>query len=70
MKLISGIVVFVHFLTVAALAEDEPDFESLIEGAEASAGAVTIYEKDGSHHFSVPQSVLDRTLFWSAEVAR
>ncbi|AXT27153.1 DUF5117 domain-containing protein [Ruegeria sp. AD91A] len=70
MRLLAVIAMSLHFLATGALAEDEPDFQSLIEGAEVSEGAATIYAKDGSHYFSVPPSILDRTLFWSAEVAR
>jgi hypothetical protein len=70
MRLIAVLTLSVHLFAVAALAQEQPDFESLIEGADVSVGAATIYEIDGSHYFSVPKSALDRTLFWSAEVAR
>lgn len=70
MRLFAVITLSAHLLTSATFAEGDPDFDSLVEGAEASEGAATIYQKDGSHYFSVPKSALDRTLFWSAEVAR
>lgn len=45
-------------------------YESLIEGAEISDGPVRIYRRGGQHLLSLPEDVLERTLIWSAEVAR
>ncbi len=70
MRLFLVLAVLFHVLSTGAIAEDEPDFQSLIAGAVVSEGAATIYEKEGSHLLAVPPEVLDRTLFWSAEVAR
>ncbi len=70
MKLIVIALGFTVFLNFGAHAQEAGNFDEIIEGAEVSEGPVTLYQRDGSLYFSLSTELLDRTLIWSAEVAR
>ena len=57
-------------LPTTASTQPSPDYEDIISGADVSDGPVQIFAKDGQHYLSLPTGVFDRTLVWSAEVAR
>ncbi|MCC1491324.1 zinc-dependent metalloprotease [Cognatishimia sp. F0-27] len=59
-----------HLLPLSALAQDAEDYDQLVAGAQISDGPVQILTKDAQHYLSLPPDVFDRTLVWSAEVAR
>ncbi|MEE4189685.1 MAG: zinc-dependent metalloprotease [Roseobacter sp.] len=61
---------FSALLNFGAHAQEVSDFDEIIDGADVSEGPVTLYQKDGSLYFSLSPQLLDRTLIWSAEVAR
>lgn len=54
----------------AAQSQQADTYQMLIEGAEISDGPVRIYKRNGQHLLSLPADVFERTLIWSAEVAR
>ncbi|MFO6464224.1 zinc-dependent metalloprotease [Jannaschia sp. KMU-145] len=54
----------------AGHAQTADDYDRLVEGADLSDGPVRIYATADAHYLSLPPATLDRTLIWSAEVAR
>ncbi|SHG82602.1 zinc-dependent metalloprotease [Marivita hallyeonensis] len=63
-------IVLCHLMPLPTSAQATEDYEQIVSGAEISAGPVQILTKDVQHYLSLPPEVFDRTLIWSAEVAR
>ncbi|MCV3274406.1 zinc-dependent metalloprotease [Roseobacter sinensis] len=71
MKLALAFAAVASLLTpLTASAQITSDYEEIISGADISDGPVQIYSKGAQHFLSLPPGVFDRTLVWSAEVAR
>ncbi|MBD3662610.1 zinc-dependent metalloprotease [Sulfitobacter sp. TSTF-M16] len=59
-----------HLVPLPTSARDTEDYQQIVAGAKLSDGPVQIFAKDAHHYLSLPPDIFDRTLIWSAEVAR
>lgn len=57
-------------LPLSTAAQTNESYDQIISGADISDGPVQILTKEAKHFLSLPPDVFDRTLVWSAEVAR
>ncbi|WP_299508438.1 zinc-dependent metalloprotease [uncultured Roseobacter sp.] len=63
-------IVVCHLIPLSTSARATGDYERIVAGAKISDGPVHVLEKDAQHYLSLPPDIFDRTLIWSAEVAR